>query len=580
MALQTKQPIFKRQEPPFWPPFWKFSTPKKQGLVLDVGRQSCKVDWSAISDHIKQNYEPVVAWFLLIVKKDSSSFETQEKIALEGKQIKLDPTRRDYIFRNLDGNTTFIVRLTWTTRSTGPDCHHQHYLDDRFASTSAEFRTAAGIQIRAPKNFLDDPVSAWQELHDEIRKFGGREETINIVVYGYAGAGKTSLLNVLETCFSSAKFIQSKMPNFRGKTRSGQHVTLEFSSRDIGAGKAINIYDIWGIDDDNYPNNQFTAFLDGRITEFWNHKWAWPDDKKEHSKCIRAHPELRHKMHSAILMIPAQQALEGNRTDLPSVRINSLIDECDAVGITPIIGISKVDKLDAELKGDGFKTVFSSEPLVTAYDNISECLGFGLMRVFPCQFYTNEHDRNIYIEIVAMQCLLEAIKKAVEWKAKLFKRLEHKEKPKTKEDEFYEALQNMEIEDLEVKTRPVQRKLSPPVSPVNSKISAVEVPEMNPLPDTDAEECTAPEIEGQMSFSDADLKDAFSWDAQSVGSWLQREGFGQYREGFIKADINGAILLELEIDGLKVLGVNMSLDRSKIMAKIKELVRAQKSQKS
>jgi len=188
-----------------------------------------------------------------------------------------------------------------------------------------------------------------------------------------------------------------------------------------------------------------------------------------------------------------------------------------------------------------------------------------------------------------MQCLLEAIKKAVEWKAKFFRRMEHKEKPKTKEDKLYEALKNAKIGDKEVKTRPSQRESSMPLSmplsmqppsPVSSKISAVEVPETtNSLPDTEAEESTAPEIEGEENFDDADVKDVTSWNVRTVGNWLQQEGLGQYREKFIKADINGAILLELEIEGLKELGVDMSLSRSKIMVKIKELVRAQKAQK-
>ncbi|KAI8883186.1 hypothetical protein K501DRAFT_219836 [Backusella circina FSU 941] len=61
------------------------------------------------------------------------------------------------------------------------------------------------------------------------------------------------------------------------------------------------------------------------------------------------------------------------------------------------------------------------------------------------------------------------------------------------------------------------------------------------------------------------------WDVEQVADWLKRAGFGAVASNFIDQEITGDILMDLDIDALKELGINTFGKRYKIMQAITSL---------
>lgn len=61
------------------------------------------------------------------------------------------------------------------------------------------------------------------------------------------------------------------------------------------------------------------------------------------------------------------------------------------------------------------------------------------------------------------------------------------------------------------------------------------------------------------------------WDVQQVADWLRSVGFESVSQNFIDQEITGDILLDLNIDALKELGINTFGKRYKIMQAITSL---------
>lgn len=61
-----------------------------------------------------------------------------------------------------------------------------------------------------------------------------------------------------------------------------------------------------------------------------------------------------------------------------------------------------------------------------------------------------------------------------------------------------------------------------------------------------------------------------SWTAIQVSQWMGENGFQQYKEAFVKHEITGDLLLDLNYNNLGDIGVGVFGDRARILQAIKK----------
>jgi hypothetical protein len=61
-----------------------------------------------------------------------------------------------------------------------------------------------------------------------------------------------------------------------------------------------------------------------------------------------------------------------------------------------------------------------------------------------------------------------------------------------------------------------------------------------------------------------------TWDKHLVGNWLISNDFGEYKEAFVRNDITGNVLLNLDYNSLKDVGVLIVGDRARILQAIRK----------
>lgn len=62
-----------------------------------------------------------------------------------------------------------------------------------------------------------------------------------------------------------------------------------------------------------------------------------------------------------------------------------------------------------------------------------------------------------------------------------------------------------------------------------------------------------------------------SWDAGTVGDWLDRAGLGTHRQAFAARGVRGPLLLELDDEDLQELQIASRLERKRLLAEIRAL---------
>jgi len=186
---------------------------------------------------------------------------------------------------------------------------------------------------------------------------------------------------------------------------------------------------------------------------------------------------MSDKIHAAIFLLRAVDVFqEADPSSLFYTRLKDHAAECRTLGINPILLISQPDKLDHKLQGKGYKSLFSSEQIGKVYDNLRLGTGFNLNPVFPCKLYSTEQERDPWIEVTAMRCFNEALKKSLEMKEKFEEKLKTSCGKKSKDEETDEDAKFRRLEaeldsDEEEEQQSRQRRPSK-ASSLRSKFSS------------------------------------------------------------------------------------------------------------
>jgi putative ribosome biogenesis GTPase RsgA len=250
-------------------------------------------------------------------------------------------------------------------------------------------------RIRGPRDFRSPTYLKRLQLF-----FKSLRKTVNVIVLGPYGSGKSSLVTTLATSLSKKdKILKGIAPAMA----VSDHVTTALKK--IRSGK-VNIYDCWGFSEDNLTDREVERILDGIIKDGTSmHEAA--QRKSKHQVQVSDDEVI----HAAILVVDAVDIV-GNDSVLK--RTNGLIRLLNEKGMTPMIALNKIDLVDQNLIGEGLKNVFKSVKARERMHLVHLETGLSVNQIFPVKSYDSEWDRDPDVEKLALLCLKEVIEANIE----------------------------------------------------------------------------------------------------------------------------------------------------------------------
>jgi hypothetical protein len=154
------------------------------------------------------------------------------------------------------------------------------------------------------------------------------EQPVNILAWGSMSSGKSSFINGIINLFRGRQQLQENLTTYR----SDKHVTKNYSKHSIAdyldnevevehlisQKLKLNLWDPWGITDQNYKLVSVQHFIEGRIAEHTNME-------KEEVGLVPPNPA--HRIHAVIIIIPIGVGQDSEMLDLLRKHITIILEE-------------------------------------------------------------------------------------------------------------------------------------------------------------------------------------------------------------------------------------------------------------
>ena len=222
----------------------------------------------------------------------------------------------------------------------------------------------------------------------------------NILLFGVAGAGKSSFINTLLTMLQN----EDKLALARSAVTG--HATQRITRYDV---KAVypylhfNLWDTWGLDENNYDAYLVGLLTKGKLPPNWTMNTDLEKHADKFDKLLKKETPLT-QMHAVIFFVP-QESL----TDLDThkmARVRQVFEYIRQEGYNPLVLLSKVDEIRPELHDHpqhSFKEIEKLSHTAATFFDID------LHRVRYTVNYLYESSRKWEIEALAYQNLTAAL---------------------------------------------------------------------------------------------------------------------------------------------------------------------------
>jgi len=226
----------------------------------------------------------------------------------------------------------------------------------------------------------------------------------NILCFGIAGAGKSAFINSLMTA------LNDKIIKVAAEGGSSNHVTsalTRFSIKDLQdenlVSVPINIFDIWGMDTDNYQNKMFLDVLRGELPEGYIMKDRTTVTQSMANEKILKDvntSKAERTIHSVIFFMPYN--IEDNPKFTDALSENFLYCTRDNK-MNPIVVVTR-----ASMEGD-------SKAQEQLRLKIAEKFTLPAGSIFMYDNYTKEEDKTMGIDRKTLQILNHTINSSISY---------------------------------------------------------------------------------------------------------------------------------------------------------------------
>jgi len=270
-------------------------------------------------------------------------------------------------------------------------------------------------------------------------EFVGR---LNIAVVGGQGSAKTTFINTIATAFKYDSFVPTQPQIQLGtvgssttdhSTSAVTHIEMRTLSKKEDVKKTvgnIRFIDTIGWTSTNNTNSKvpFQGILRGNIPNGWKDTW---DEDSPDDRAMGGYipiPTVEDRVHGCIMFVSAKELTGYDDGGPLHERLLKNKKEAEKCGVTPILLVTKVDIVDQKLQED-YQGLYESEELCNILNNLKSA-GFTSSNIFFAQLYHIGTERQAIIENTAMLAFAAIIQRAVTTKEKM-----KKEKLKQKPDE-------------------------------------------------------------------------------------------------------------------------------------------------
>lgn len=260
-------------------------------------------------------------------------------------------------------------------------------------------------------------------LIDEIKNLGitGECRTINILVVGLVGSGKSSLVNTFITVSRNSGQLSSYAVSHTKYYRSTTKKLVEVELMTLSNNATVNIFDCCGFPPD--PNEAPTLGDDIEKTINGHIKSGYEFQNQtiqENDEYYRRNPTLSDKMHCVLFVVNGEQDLKEN--DSVYSRLKRLQDHLEDMNIPIRLILTKADK-DSVCGVSGLSYIFWSTEAKNKVEDAKHSFGLLDCQVYPIANYVSGTKQTVTQDVLALLAMNNIIQEAllyIKYKNKLF----------------------------------------------------------------------------------------------------------------------------------------------------------------
>ncbi|XP_066543060.1 interferon-induced protein 44-like [Hoplias malabaricus] len=260
-------------------------------------------------------------------------------------------------------------------------------------------------------------ISSWRELEKEqepmiralknfkISSEGVRE--LRFLLHGPVGAGKSSIVNTLNSIFEGHQFINCLAANADSGETSFTTKYQKFSIETV----PFAFYDVMGLESDRSRGvctDDIIQALKGHIPDNYEFKQNIPIQMTKHRDYI-SEPGINSKIHCLVSVVAADKISMMSEEVLQKIRF--IRTEASKLGIPQLVFMTRVDKV-CELTKEDLGKIYQSKKIREKITMCSNKLGVTENCIFPVKNYHNEISSDENLNCLALQAFTQIVHSA------------------------------------------------------------------------------------------------------------------------------------------------------------------------
>lgn len=249
-----------------------------------------------------------------------------------------------------------------------------------------------------------------KKLLETLKNFQPVNSDVNplrILLYGPVGAGKSSFINSVDSCFEG-RVTTRAMANatLEGKSFTSACKTFKFKNTD--SFYPFTLTDICGIEDkEGIQTEDMIKLLNGHIRNDYtfNSEAAISEEDTKYNK----NPSLKDKIHCLVSVLSANSISRMDENKGVIRKIKEIRRIASNLGIPQAVIMTNVDDTCPLVKTNLEKKVYTSKKIKEKMELCSSTLGVPVSYIYPVKNYHDEHTTNNTVDCLildALQCIV------------------------------------------------------------------------------------------------------------------------------------------------------------------------------
>jgi hypothetical protein len=267
--------------------------------------------------------------------------------------------------------------------------------------SSALPRTVGNQKIELPQPLGFGNLALLTQRREQLRAL---KQPMNILIFGERGVGKTAFINAAQSGCQDDKSTDLK---FADKHGAGLHHQTQMVRRHAFDEKSpIRLWDVWGWSErkDFFDDAVLPFLLNGHLKDGF--QFQHKSQLNKASPLWEAEPAFENRMHCVIVMT------EPRTREAYAEHVRAFLKVIHERDIPYLLVVSKTDSIDAAVK-QAPEHVYSSLLVQRALGTWRDTYLVDIRDVYPMKGYTFEHNRNKYIEQMALDIVFAASQQAL-----------------------------------------------------------------------------------------------------------------------------------------------------------------------